>query len=91
MKRIIIAALLSALAPAVNADMFQPSHSCTKPYKPYQFTSQWEVDSFNSSVRLYKQCINDFIEEQNDAIRTHQNATTEAVDEWNSFVSVELN
>lgn len=91
MKKIIIAALLYSIAPSVSADMFQPSHNCTKPYKPYQFNNQWEVDSFNDDVRRYKQCINDFVREQNDAMQAHQDAAEEAVDDWNDFVSLELN
>ena len=75
----------------VLADMFAPSHSCSKPYKPYEFTSQYEVDSFNDDVERYKQCIQYFIEEQNDAVTNHQQAAEDALDEWNSFVNYELN
>ncbi|WP_409439353.1 hypothetical protein [Psychromonas sp. GE-S-Ul-11] len=74
----------------VLADMFTPSHSCSKPYKPYEFTSQYEVDSFNDDVERYKECIQDFIEEQNDAATKHQQAAEDAIDEWNHFVNYEL-
>jgi len=79
------------------ADMFSASHGCyspTKPYKPYSFNSQWEVDSYNNSIRRYnnevsdyKNCINDFIEEQNRGIKNHQTATQNAIDDWNLFIS----
>ncbi len=75
----------------INADMFSPSHSCSKPYKPYKFTSQYEIDSFNDEVETFKQCINDFIEEMNDDSKRHQDAAEEAIDEWNYFVNYELN
>jgi len=75
----------------VLADMFTPSPSCSKPMKPYEFTSQWEVDSFNDDVQTYKQCIQDFIDEQNEAVETHQQAASDAIDEWNRFVNYELN
>lgn len=81
--------------------MFEPSHSCykpTKPYKPYSFSSQWDVDNYNNEldtfadeVDIYKRCINDFVDEQNTAINTHKNAAESAINEWNSFVSYELN
>ena len=82
------------------ADSFTPSHYCskpTKPYKPYSFSSQWELDSykiymesFYNDVETYKNCIEDFVEEQNNAVRKHNSAAEEAIDEWNSFVNYEL-
>lgn len=70
--------------------MFTPSHSCSKPYKPYQFDSDWELRQFQDDVEDYKRCISDFVEEQEDAVRKHQEAAQEAIDEWNSFVNYEL-
>ena len=74
----------------VNADMFASSHYCRKPIKPYSFESEWEIRAFQDEVDAYKRCIDDFVEEQNDAIRSHQEAAEEAVDEWNNFVRWEL-
>lgn len=74
-----------------SADMFTPSHSCSKPYKPYEFNNQYEVDNFMSEVEWFKKCIEDFVEEQNDATRNHQSAAEEAIDEWNNYVNYELN
>ncbi len=81
----------------LNADVFQPSHSCytpTKPFKPYSFNSQWEVDSYNSSigrynneVEDYRTCINDFIDDQKQGISNHKNAAQNALDDWDLFVS----
>lgn len=73
------------------ADMYAPSPSCYKPSKPYKFNSQWEIDNFNDEVQAYKRCINRFIEEQNEAMNTHQEAANEAIEEWNRFVNYELN
>ena len=75
----------------VTADMFTPSYFCSKPSKPYQFTSQYEVDSFNNNVERYKQCVFDFVEEQNDQALKHQEAANDAIDDWNNFVRRELN
>ena len=77
-------------ASLVRADTFTPSHSCSKPYKPYQFTSKWEVENFNDDVRQYRSCIEEFVEEQQDAIKRHRNAVNEVIEEWNSFVRYEL-
>ena len=92
MKKILLLSILLTFGTVnIYADMFTPSASCSKPYKPYQFTDQYQVDTFNDEVQRYKACIMNFVEEQNDAIRNHQNAQSEAIDEWNSFVNYELN
>jgi len=74
----------------VNADTFTPSHYCSKPFKPYSFNDQWEYDQFLAEVEDYKACIDDFVEEQNEAIEAHREAAEEAIEEWNSFVRWEL-
>lgn len=90
MKHMIL--LVFMIAPiAAHADSYPPSSFCRKPLKPFQFNNQWEIDSFNDEVRRYKGCITDFVEEQEDAIRNHQEAAEDAIDEWNSFVNFELN
>lgn len=71
--------------------MFQPSHSCSKPFKPFQFTSEWDLQLFTDQVRIYRQCIQNFVDEQQEAIRVHSAAAEEAIEEWNDFVNFELN
>lgn len=78
------------LAIPSQADMFSPSHSCSKPFKPYEFSSRSERDLFLMEVESYKQCITDFVEEQEDAILRHREAAEEAIEEWNTFVNLEL-
>ncbi|NCC19267.1 MAG: hypothetical protein EOM29_10050 [Bacteroidia bacterium] len=89
--------LIVFLVISLNADMFQPSPSCyepTKPFKPYSFNSQWEVDSYNNLIRMYRievddfrNCIQNFINEQNMAIKKHADAIDEATNKWNNFVA----
>ena len=74
-----------------QADMFLQSHYCSKPYKPFQFNSEFEFDNFMSEVRQYKSCIDQFVEEQEKAIRNHKDAMQSAISEWNNFVNYELN
>lgn len=81
---------LSLIAGVAYADSYPPSHSCQKPTKPYKFTSSWEVEQFKSDVERYKQCISDFVDEQNEAIRNHKRASQEAIEEWNGYVRYEL-
>ena len=91
MKRTLLVTTLLLTTAVAQADMFPPSASCHKPYKPYEFTSQYEVDSFKSDVDRYKRCISDFVSSQNDAVEVHQAAASAAIDEWNSYVRYELN
>ncbi len=86
MKKLI---LVISLVLSINmyADNYEPSHYCTKPYKPYEFTDQYELDLYNSQVQTYKNCIQEFVDEQEDAIRNHSNARNSAIDEWNSFAN----
>lgn len=76
--------------PIASADMFQPSHSCSKPFKPYNFSSQREVDSFNDDVQNYKRCIMRFVEDQKQEAQNHLDAGEDAIDDWNNFVRWEL-
>jgi hypothetical protein len=79
--------IIIMITPAFSfADSYQPSHSCHKPIKPISFTSQWELDNFRWEVDRYKRCIEDFVEEQKEAIENHRNGLNEAVEEWNRFV-----
>lgn len=75
---------------AANADMLPPSHGCVKPYKPYEFTSESQVQAFRSDVEMYRMCISDFVDEQTDAAATHEEAAEQAIRDWNNFVDFEL-
>jgi hypothetical protein len=91
-QKVFIASFLAlTISMPVLSDMFTPSHSCSKPIKPYQFNSQWELDNFNNDVDMFKSCIQDFIDEQNRAAKKHAQAADDAIEEWNNFVNYELN
>lgn len=81
--------LIFGAEPAL-ADMFQPSHSCREPYKPLSFTSQFEIDMFVNEVERYKECLVEFIEDQDESIKKHQSAAEEAADDWENFKNREL-
>ena len=75
---------------AVSADTFKPSHYCSKPNKPYKFTSEWQIQQFQNDVERYQKCISNFLEEQDRAIQKHQQAAKEAIDDWERFVKYDL-
>jgi len=72
------------IAPVV-ADMITPSHTCPKPIRVSQFASPEEQAKFNRQVTIYKQCLSDFINEQNKEARTHSEAARNAVNELKRF------
>jgi hypothetical protein len=78
--------LVTATSLSVYAE-YVSSHSCSEPYKPYQFTTQYEVDTYNDETEEFRTCIEDYIEEQNDAVRDHQRAAEDAIDDWNNFAN----
>ena len=61
-----------------------PSHYCTKPYKPYSFETQYEVDSYNMEVQIYIDCINEYVgNARNDIDRITEQAN-QAINEANN-------
>jgi len=83
--------LMFCVALPVFADSYTPSHSCHKPFKPYKFDNQWEIQQFKDEVERYKRCISDFVDDQNEEARNHQQAAEDAIEEWNRYVKFELN
>lgn len=87
MNKIILIALLvtnsfSFVAGGSNLDYFgYPQHNCKKPYKPYEFRDQWELDDYKYSYNRYIKCINEYIENGNNDIQRIQEEQQRAVDE----------
>lgn len=77
-------------AQSALADMFHPSHSCREPYKPFSFTSRFELDMYFDEVEQYKDCLVEFIDDQEESIKKHRLATEDAANDWNSFKNREL-
>ena len=89
--RIAAIALLVLAPPLANAaDSSAPAHSCRKPAKPAEIKTQQEADKFNEAVSKYKSCIEDFVRQQEDAAMIHRGAASEAVSEWNDFVTNDM-
>lgn len=82
--------LISLFNTITNADMFTPNHNCSKPFKPYSFTTQYDIDLYKIEVEAYKTCIEDFIRTQENEIMNHIEAKKRAIKDWNSFIEYEL-
>jgi len=68
----------------LGASRYQSAY-CNKPYKPFDFTSQWEVDSYNSDAKRYIDCIKTYVENANSDIKRIQEKANEAINEANSL------
>lgn len=88
--RLVVAALTVLLAVGCRADDWEPSHHCSKPFKPYALTSSYELERFKHDVEDYEQCIDEFVRKQKEAVHNHQEAARRAINEWNTFVRIEL-
>jgi hypothetical protein len=80
-------ALVLAMATTVLADDAVPTHSCTRPEIPEKFQTQAQADQFMAKANEYRECINRFIESQNQTALRHQNAASKASEEWNRFAA----
>jgi len=86
----IVGALLLIFLPALAfADKVPPSHSCTQPHRPFKFKTDAEVSAYKAQVEIFRKCINDFVEEQNQAMQKHKDAANRAIEEWNFFINME--
>ncbi len=91
MKKIIYSLLFLSISSICLADSYEPNNYCSKPYKPSNFNSRYEMNTYLDEVEEYKQCLNDFIEEQNEGINNHKRAINDAILDWNDFVNYQLN
>jgi len=68
-------------ASPVFADMISPSHTCSKPITPSHFANRHDLANFDRQVGKYKQCLTDFVNEQNKEARMHSEAARKATNE----------
>ena len=102
MKKLLIIVLFLAMPANVFAVVFggsnlpmfgYPSHDCykpTKPFEPYSFDNQLEIDSYNDEVEHYNSeleqyinCIQEYVDSASNDIKRIQEKAEEAIDEAN--------
>jgi hypothetical protein len=85
-----LALCLLAATLTANADPYPPRHECNKPAEPFRLASDWERENHAEAMREYARCLQEFIEEQQEAAEAHRQAAQEALDEWNRNVRAQL-
>ncbi len=74
LRKVILISIFVFIPVLVYSDLFTPFHYCHKPFKPFSFTSEWQIKQYKNDVQQYKNCIIDFANEQLDAARKHLEA-----------------
>ena len=85
MQSVLIGLLAMIGASSVFADMITPSHTCAKPITPSQFATREDHAKFDRQVGKYKQCLTDFVNEQNKEARFHSEAARKATNALKSI------
>ena len=80
-QAVVVGLLVVTSAVPVFADMISPSHTCSKPIRPSQFANRQDLTNFDRQVGKYKQCLTDFVNEQNKEARMHSEAARKATNE----------
>jgi len=83
----LVLTFLVLATPLVNADTTAPSHACNRPGKASEIKTQPDADKFNDAVSKYRSCIEEFIRQQEEAIKNHHRALSQATTDWNDFVT----
>ena len=65
--------------------MGYPEHECMQPYKPFEFTDQFQVDQYNRDFERYIDCIKEYVENADNDIKRIQEAAEAAIDEAKSI------
>ncbi len=65
----------------VFADMISPSHTCAKPITLSHFANREDLANYDRQVGKYKQCLTNFVNEQNKEARMHSEAARKATNE----------
>ena len=80
-QAVVVGLLVVPVAVPVFADMISPSHTCAKPITPSQFANRQDLTNFDRQVGKYKQCLTDFVNEQNKEARMHSEAARKATND----------
>ncbi|RYG62107.1 MAG: hypothetical protein EON60_01000 [Alphaproteobacteria bacterium] len=94
--RFIIAFVFTFLAAAFDSHAYvmggsnlgftgYPKASCSKPFKPFSFTSQWDVDRYNNDLKRYADCVDEYMENANNDIKRIKESANDLMREVDSI------
>lgn len=68
------------------AHSFIQKPNCLEPSIPYELVNDEMVNEYNQSVSEYKDCLNQFIDEQKSQIKNHHDSAINAQKSWSDFI-----
>jgi len=87
MKNILTLLTLIITITTLNADTKEFSHDCSRPLKSGKLTEQREVNSYNSNMKAYRECMFSFIDKHKVEAKKHRDAINNTINEWNNFAN----
>lgn len=84
------ALLIGLFSMHAQAHYYPESPSCRGPKKPLQFVTELDKKEFDDKVAEFRQCLEDFVSQQNKAIEKHQLSAEKASNAWKNYVEGEL-
>ncbi len=65
----------------------RPTHKCMKPEQPGRLASNNQLKSFNNDAKLYRECLQAFVNAQAELVKFHTEIGNSAVKEYNDYVT----
>ena len=90
MKKKTALVIFFVIVSAVYGENFIAYKHFKKPYKPFKFSSSFEEEQFFKEVAIYKEEVEKYVLEQDEAIGKHKSARDSAMEEWNDFAKYQL-
>ena len=78
-----------AAASAVSAvsGTARPTHKCMKPEHPGRLATNNQLKTFNNDAKLYRECLQAFVNTQAELVKFHTEIGNSAVKEYNDYVT----
>ena len=65
----------------------RPTHKCMKPEHPGRLATNNQLKTFNNDAKLYRECLQAFVNAQAELVKFHTEIGNSAVMEYNDYVT----
>ena len=65
----------------------RPTHTCMKPEHPGRLATNNQLKTFNNDAKLYRECLQAFVNAQAELVKFHSEIGNSAVKEYNDYVT----
>ena len=74
-------------APAAASAVVRPTHKCMEPEHPGRLATNNQLKTFNNDAKLYRECLQAFVNAQAELVKFHTEIGNSAVKEYNDYVT----